>query len=184
MSAKSKWIEFLFRIGGVAKPQNPRDFYKKLRKNAIEYKKGEKIPRRVSGVRVEKNVYCGMVYYTFIPKHVESAASVLYLHGSGYMNAHKRAQEIFAAETANRVHAKVYFPIYPKLPICTAVSCHAVLNNFYRFLEKKEKICLVGDSSGASLCLILSEGKAEADKIVAISPWLDAELKGIGCDEQ
>lgn len=184
MSAKSRRIEFLFRLTGVSKEQKPRKFYKKLRKNAIAYKKGEKIASRVSGVRVEKNVYCGMTYYSFIPKCVESAASVLYLHGSGYMNAHKRAQEKFAAEIAKNVHAKVYFPIYPKLPICTALPCHAVLNNFYRFLQKKGRLVLVGDSSGASLALVLSEGKPEADKIVAISPWLDASLAGIGEKEQ
>ena len=184
MSAKSKTIEFLFRIAGVSKPQKPRAFYKKLRKNAIAYKKGEKIPRKVSGVLVEKNVYCGMIYYTFVPKQVDCSAAVLYLHGSGYTNAHKRAHETFAAAIAKNVHARVFFPIYPKLPICTAVSCEAVLNNFYRFLQKQGKVCLVGDSSGASLCLILSEEKPEADKIVAISPWLDAELRDVGAEEQ
>ncbi len=184
MSAKSKWIERIFRLAGVSKPQKPRAFYKKLRKNAIEYKKGEKIPSRVSGVRVDKNVYCGMVYYTFVPQNVESGSSVLYLHGSGYMNAHKKAQERFAAEIAKNVHSKVFFPIYPKLPICTARACHAVLNNFYHFLQKQGRVCMVGDSSGASLCLIMSEGKAEANAIVAISPWLDAELTGIGFGEQ
>ena len=77
MSAKSKWIERIVRIAGISKPQKPRKFYKKLRKNAISYKKGERIPPRVSGVRVDKNVYCGMVYYTFVPQYVESGASVL-----------------------------------------------------------------------------------------------------------
>ena len=137
MSAMSKTIEILFRIAGVSKPLKPRAFYKKLRKNAITYKRGERVPRRVSGVRAEKSVYCGMVYYTFVPNHIDSASSVLYLYGSGYVNAHKRAQEKFAAEIAKNVHVKVFFPIYPKLPICAAVSAEAVLNNFYRFLQKQ-----------------------------------------------
>ena len=184
MSAKSKSIEWLFRIARVSEKKSPKTFYRKLRKNAIRYKRGERIPRRVSGVRVEKNLYCGMQYFTFIPKHVESAASVLYIHGSGYVNAHTRAHEKLAAEIASSVHAKVYFPIYPKLPICTAVSCQAVLYNFYRFLLKQQKIFLVGDSSGASLCLVLSEGERTADRLILISPWLDATLANVGEDEQ
>ncbi len=173
MSVESKVIEGLFRLAGVSKPRSPKVFYKKLRKNAILYKKGEKIPSRVAGVRTEEGVYCGMRYYVFIPSEVESSAAILYLHGSGYVNAHKKAQEKFASYIARNTHAKVFFPIYPKLPICTAVSCIAVLNNFYVFLRKQGRVVFLGDSSGAALCLVLSQEKADADKLVLISPYLD-----------
>ena len=150
----------------------PKRFYKELRKNAIVYKRGERRKACCLGVRVEKGVYCGMRYFAFIPKEVDSTTSVLYLHGSGYMHAHRAAHERMAATIAKNTHLKVYFPLYPKLPVCTAVSCFAVLNNFCSFLLKKGGVLLAGDSSGAAIALALSSTRSELRTVVAVSPWL------------
>ncbi|MBQ9369583.1 MAG: alpha/beta hydrolase [Clostridia bacterium] len=178
----SAWIlERLFTLSGASKPTSPKRFYKALRKNAIVYKRGEGRKACLCGVKVESGVYCGMRYYVFVPKQVDATTSVLYLHGSGYIHSHRAVQERMAATIAKNTHLKVYFPIYPKLPVSTALPCHAVLNNFCTFLLKKGGVLPVGDSSGASLCLALTAERRELTTAVAISPWLDLRL---GAEEE
>jgi len=176
MSAASWLIEKIFLLSGAGKRLTPEHFYKKLRKNAIRFKKGEKLRSPFLGVKVESDVYCGMRYYVFLPKEVDTARSVMYLHGSGYMCAHRTVQERFAAQLAKNTHAKVYFPIYPKLPMDTVTPCLAVLNNFYSFLARKGEIFLIGDSSGASLSLVLAAERKDIRRVIAISPWLILSL--------
>ena len=178
----SAWVlEKLFALGGAARPMRPKRFYKELRKNAIVYKRGEGRKACCPGVKVEQGVYCGMRYFVFIPNEVDATTSVLYLHGSGYMHAHRAVHERMAAIIAKNTHLKVYFPLYPKLPVCTAVSCYAVLNNFCSFLLKQGGVIPVGDSSGASLCLSLVSERSELRTVVAMSPWLDLRL---GAEEE
>ncbi len=176
MSISSRLLEKAFVLTGAARPLSPKRFYKKLRKNAIAHKRGEKVKSCFLGVKTEVGVYCGMRYFVFSPREEESSDVVMYLHGSGYMNAHLAAQERFAANIAKNTHLKVYFPIYPKIPLCTAVSSYAVLNNFYSFLLKQADVILAGDSSGAALALALASERKEARLIVAISPWVDLAL--------
>lgn len=172
MSAASGIIECFLRLSGASKPVSQKTFYKMMRRSAVKNKRSEKRAPRFLGVRVEKEVYCGMPYFVFVPREVDTAKCVMYLHGSGYVNAYRRAQVKFAARIAKNTHAKVYFPLYAKLPFSSAVPCFALLNNYYAFLKKKGEVCLVGDSSGAALALSLAAEHPSAKKIVAISPWL------------
>ena len=178
MSISSRLLEKAFVLTGAARPMSPKRFYKKLRKNAVTHKRGEKVKSCFLGVKTEVGVYCGMRYFVFSPREEESADVVMYLHGSGYMNVHLAAQERFAANIAKNTHLKVYFPIYPKIPLCTAVSSYAVLNNFYSFLLKQGNVILVGDSSGGALALALASERKEARLVVAVSPWVDLDLDG------
>ena len=176
MSISSRLLEKAFVLSGAARFSSPKSFYKKMRKNAVLQKKGEKIKSCFLGVKKEIAVYCGMRYFLFSPKETDASDVVMYLHGSGYMNAHPAAQERFAANIAKHTHLAVYFPIYPKIPLSTAVSSYAVLNNFYFFLLKKGDVLLAGDSSGGALALALASERKEADFVVAISPWTDLAL--------
>ncbi len=176
MSVSSKILERILRISGANKRVSERKFYKKLRQNAIRYKKGEKRLFFFSGVRVHREVYCGMPYYVFVPHSVETEKSIMYLHGSGFMNSFRRCQARFAADLAFNTHAKVYFPLYPKLPISTILPCFALLHNFYIFLLKKGDVLLCGDSSGAMLALALASERKEAGFVAAISPWVSLSV--------
>ena len=175
MSAASKVVEGIFRLSGASKELPAKKFYKKLRRNAIRDKKGGK-PLLFFNGRVESEIYCGMRYFVFVPREVETGKSVLYIHGSSYMNRYRVAQLSFAAGIARNTHAKVYFPLYPKLPITTVLPCVALLNNFYVFLRKKGEVFLLGDSSGASLSLALAAERADITSVIAISPWLKLSL--------
>ena len=172
MSVASGVIEFLLRLSGASKEISERTFYKEMRKRAAECKRGERRVPRFVGVKVEKGVYCGMNYFVFIPPQVDTIKSVMCLHGSGYLNCYRRSQVKFAAELAKNTHAKVYFPLYAKLPFATALSCFALLNNFYSFLKKRGEVCFVGDSSGGALALALAAEHRSARFVVAVSPWL------------
>ena len=176
MSMSSRLIERLLLLSGAAKDLSPRRFYRKLRRNAIRYKRGERRRLLLCGVRAEKSVYCGMPYYVFIPKEVETNKSVLYIHGSAYMNEPRAAQIFFAAEIARKTHAKVYFPIYPKLPLSSVLPCFALLNNFFVFLRKIGRVLLIGDSSGGALALSLAATREEIGEVIAISPWVSLSL--------
>ena len=147
-----------------------------MRRNAIRRKKYPKCRYSACGVKTERNVYCGMRYLTFVPSNVETDKTVLYLHGSAYMNEPRAAQLRFAAEIARKTHARVQFPIYPKLPDATAISCFALLNNYFVFLRKKGEVLLLGDSSGGALALSLAATRSDIDAVIAISPWLSLSV--------
>ena len=178
MSVSSRLIERLFLLWGTAKPISTSKFYRKLRRNAIRRNGGRCVLPQF-GVRVERNVYCGMPYLTFVPKEVETTKRVMYLHGSAYMNAPRAAQIAFASEIARKTHAKVCFPLYPKLPTSTILPCFALLNNYYVFLRKQGEVLLVGDSSGGTLALALAATREEARSVIAISPWISLNV----CEE-
>lgn len=126
-----------------------------------------------------RDVYCGMPYVTFVPREIDTEKSVLYVHGSTYMNEPRFVQVAFAKEIARKTHAKVFFPLYPKLPVSTVLPCFALLNNFFSFLYKKGKVLPIGDSSGGALALALAATRAEITEVIAISPWLSISL----CEE-
>ena len=172
MSVSSRLIECFLLLSGTAKDPSSKQFYKKLRKNAIRSKREEKKGLPVCGVKTQRSVYCGMPYYTLIPQEVETTKSILYLHGSAYMNGYRPAQLRFAAELAKQTHAKVYFPLYPKLPYSTFLSCFALLNNFFVFLRKKGEVLPMGDSSGGTLALALALTRSEVKEVIALSPWV------------
>ena len=96
------------------------------------------------------------------------------------MNEPRSAQMAFAAELAQKTHALVYFPLYPKLPVSTALPCFALLNNYYLFLRKKSEVLLVGDSSGGALALSLAAARSEIGDVIAISPWVQLSLSEEG----
>ena len=100
----------------------------------------------------------------------------MYIHGSGYMNGYRHIQTKFAADLARQTHAKVYFPLYPKLPVSTVLPCFALLHNFYVFLRKKGEVYLLGDSSGGSLALALAAEREEIASVIAISPWVSLNV--------
>ena len=169
-------IEKVLRLSGASKEVSAKNFYKKLRKNAIRHKKGDKGVPLFLGVKAEREIYCGMHYFVFVPRSVETDKSIMYIHGSGYMNGYRRIQAKFAAELAVRTHAKVYFPLYPKLPVSTVLPCFALLHNFYVFLGKKGEVFLIGDSSGAALALALAAEREEIRSVIAISPWVSLSV--------
>ena len=175
MSVESAAIEGFFRLIGASKEISDAAFYKKLRKSAVAYRRPTGAPL-FCGIKTVSEVYCGMRYFTFVPRHVDTCRSVIYLHGSGYMNSYRRIQAAFAASLAKKSHCKVYFPIYPRLPCAVAISCFALLNNFVAFIQKKGEVLLVGDSSGGSLALSLASEKTEIKTVIALSPWVSLRV--------
>ena len=178
MSVSSRLIERLFVLWGTAKPLSAKELYRKMRRNAIRRIGGRWFLPHF-GVKTERSVYCGMPYFTFFPKEVDTSKSVMYIHGSAYMNAPRAAQISFAAEIARKTHAKVYFPLYPKLPNASILPCFALLNNFFVFLQKQGDVMLLGDSSGGTLALALAATRKEARSAIAISPWISLSV----CEE-
>lgn len=180
MSFASGIVELLLRLSGASKEISEKTFYKLMRKNAIKRERVERRAPRLLGVKAEREVYCGMTYFVFVPPEVDSAKCVMYLHGSGYVNNYRRAQVKFAAEIAKNTHAKVYFPLYAKLPFSTVLPCFALLNNYFAFLKKRGEVILAGDSSGAALALSLALEHRSVKLVVAISPWLQLPVRGDG----
>ena len=176
MSAASCVIERLLFLFGFNKEISEKKLYAKMRKNAIRSERKKSQFCCLLGVRSESGVYCGMRYLVFIPREVDSAKSIMYLHGSLYMNSYRRLQARFAAELAKNTHCKVFFPLYPKLPFATVLSCFALLNNYCAFLRKKGEVIPIGDGSGAALALALCLEREDIRSVVAISPWLRLQV--------
>ena len=176
MSISNGIVECLLRLSGASKEVSEKTFYREMRENAVKERRAATRVPHCLGVRVEHAVYCGMNYFLFIPREMDTYNAIMYIHGSGYTNVYRRAQLRFAADLAKNLHAKVYFPLYPKLPVATARAAYALLRNFYAFLCKKGDVYLIGDSSGGALALSLASEHTSVRSVVAISPWVRLDV--------
>ena len=180
MSISNAIVKCLLRLSGTSKDVSEATFCREMRENAAKERRAAMRVPHCLGVRVELGVYCGMNYFIFIPRETDTNNAILYIHGSGYMNAYRRVQLRFAADLAKNLHAKVYFPLYPKLPVATARVAYALLKNFYAFLYKKGEVFLIGDSSGGALALSLTADHPSVRSVIAISPWVRLDVSEEG----
>lgn len=171
-------IKYLKALG-INQEMSVKKFYKKLRKNAIIQWEGEQLSlfkSRLINMRLTK--IGGMSYYILEPKEGECITDILYLHGSAYTNKHNFLQEKFAKEIVLENRARVYFPMYPKLPTATFEDAYLALETLYNNLTQDgKKIVIIGDSSGGGLAVGLAQlVKIPPKLVIAISPWLDVSM--------
>lgn len=122
----------------------------------------------------------GFPVYDLRPTGAEPRRSILYLHGGGYVSHADRAHWRYVVTLAQRLDARVVFPIYPLAPGHTWRDSHAQLVSLFErvAIDSARGVTLIGDSAGGGLALGLAQrlaGRAgpQPTHVVLISPWVD-----------
>lgn len=127
------------------------------------------------------------------PRDSAEHASILYLHGGGYLFGSPRSYRAFASHLAKRAVMPVLLPDYrlaPENPFPAAVD-DALAS--YRWLLRQHdgdasRIVVAGDSAGGGLSLslmhaLIAEGVALPAAVMALSPYTDLAATGESLEE-
>lgn len=109
---------------------------------------------------------------------------VLYFHGGGYVYPPMKYHRQFLQRIARETGARIWVPLYPRVPFADAEEVYRLLLRFFRRVIAPSaggSLLFVGDSAGGGLALGLAQavqgaGLRGPGEIVLISPWLDAAL--------
>ncbi|SDA57677.1 alpha/beta hydrolase [Mesorhizobium qingshengii] len=139
-------------------------------------------------VRIEVATVGGIAGFWLRLPNARPGASMLYLHGGGYVLGSAEALTNFAGQIATRVGADTFVPDYrlaPEHPFPAAIDDAVAA---YRGLvaEGADRIGVVGDSAGGGLTLSLlsilasdkTKGLVQPVGAAAMSPWTDLALTG------
>jgi len=147
------------------------------------------------GVRYDKRVIGGVAGTWCQPTPARADATILYLHGGGYVLGSAHAYRHFAGQIAARTHTSVFVADYRLAPEHAFPAAIEDAHAAYRGLvaQGAKDVAIVGDSAGGGLALVLlsvvqAEARAgrgrPASAAVVMSPWTDLTLTGKSLDER
>jgi epsilon-lactone hydrolase len=138
--------------------------------------------RLVTRVRTER--LAGMTVWRVRPRRGRVAVRVFYVHGGGYV--HPLTKDYWRlARSLARAPAEVVIPAYPLAPgaqVDDVLPRLLEAESSARAAEPHVPTVLMGDSAGGALVVAMAmqlrDHRLPAPAgVVALSPWLDAELK-------
>ena len=143
------------------------------------------IPRAVS---FKEEIFQGVVCEVIVPGRnsipdIQTALNdgalgiCLYLHGGGFALCNPKTHRPITHLLAEKANCVVVVPDYQRMPEYTLGDALGECETVFQVLTKKFKtrVCLVGDSAGGALCVMLAarrRGVAVA-AVSLISPWCD-----------
>lgn len=141
-----------------------------------------------ANVRIEPATVGGITGFWLRLPNARPGASMLYLHGGGYVLGSAEALTHFAGQIAARVGADTFVPNYrlaPEHPFPAAID-DAVAAYHGLVAEGADRIVVVGDSAGGGLTLSLlsilasdkTKGMVQPVGAAVMSPWTDLALTG------
>lgn len=115
-----------------------------------------------------------------------SAMRCLYLHGGAYVLNLQQIQWNLVSRLLERTGGEIYIPIFPLAPEAGWDESLAAVKCLYLHLVSQfgtQSLCVIGDSSGGGLTLLLAQSIRDAQEaapaaLVLFSPWLDLSLEG------
>lgn len=132
---------------------------------------------------VEENIIDGRKIYKIENKnHVNKKATILYLHGGGYIGGITRRHLNVLYKLLEDTQMQIILPDYPLAPKATYVTVFEWIEKLYEEYQDEENMIFMGDSAGAGLALAFSqklgkENRKQPKKLILISPWLDLTLE-------
>jgi epsilon-lactone hydrolase len=137
-----------------------------------------RIARRVTTEQV-----AGMTVWRVRPRTDPPRVRVVYVHGGGYV--HPLTKDYWRlVRSLSTTAAEVVVPAYPLAPGATVDDVLPRLLEVARSVVRDAPdvpVVLMGDSAGGALVVAMAmqlrdHGEALPDLVVALSPWLDAQL--------
>jgi acetyl esterase/lipase len=133
--------------------------------------------------RVERTRVAGMTTWVARPRRTRPRARVVYVHGGGYIHP-------LTADYWRLVRALVAAPadvVVPAYPLAPEADVEEVLPCLVQAVaelaeqDPRPPVILMGDSAGGALVLAMAlclrdRGGPMPERVVALSPWLDATL--------
>lgn len=136
--------------------------------------------------------YAGRKVFIVKPKNqIESACTILYMHGGSYVAEVTKEHWEFIRKIAVDTNSTVIVPDYPLTPKYTYKDVFRMIEPLYKEIIEKvdsNNLIVMGDSAGGGLSLALMEKISEEGlnipkKIVLISPWVDVRLNNSKIEE-
>lgn len=142
-------------------------------------------PEKTVGQPVQEQFFDGMQTFVWGGTGKPDEPVILYLHGGAYMNQPVSFHFKMVAHYAAALGAKVYFPVYPKIPVHTFTEAYNKVVVLYKTIcasHAPEKIIFMGDSSGAGMALGLAAWLRDNNlplpgKLMLFCPWLDVHTQ-------
>lgn len=180
-SLKSRLVAFVLkhtRKKAFASPEGLHAWIAKARKTQ-DHRPPVKVAQRLD---ITQREVAGRTVYEVIPKGVEPARRMLYLHGGAYCFEMTSFHWRLVAEMCERLAAHISVPIYPLAPEHDFHAIYGMVSEVYReVVDGSQPVTIMGDSAGGNMALVLTMMAAEqslplADRLVLISPTVDATL--------
>lgn len=138
-------------------------------------------PEKSVGQPVQEISIDGMQTFVWGGTGKADEPAILYLHGGAYMNQPVSFHFKMVAHYAAALGAKVYFPVYPKIPVHHFTEAYEKVLALYKTIREThapERIIFMGDSSGAGMALGLAAylrdtGLPLPGELMLFCPWLD-----------
>lgn len=183
-SLRSWTIEKLFKVLNIKQyfeKKSPQEFQEQLDEARIVNAKKYPSPEKWIHTSVKDIDYQGMQTFIWNDKHDSAQKTILYIHGGAYIKQPLSLHFKAINEIAQKIDARVVFPIYPQLPDNNYQAALSLISSLYCALLARthsENITIMGDSAGGglslSLALYLADHKiAQPSNIILLSPWLD-----------
>lgn len=183
-SFSSKALEVLLKLTSKRSAQTDetdahcRDYIQSL---AESNEKPFPSPEKQVGQPVSQLMADGMQTFVWGDTGSPDQPVILYLHGGAYMNQPTSFHFKMLSHIASSLGAKVYFPVYPKIPVHTHLDAYQKLDALYSVICRShapKNVIFMGDSSGAGLALgfayFLCDRKLPLPReLMLFCPWLD-----------
>ena len=121
----------------------------------------------------------GYAVHTITPRHTAVTATLLYVHGGGFMAPIDPFHLRFVCRLAHRLGFRVVMPDYPLAPEHSwRDSFDSMLSLATRLAGDEDPLLIGGDSAGGGYALALAiamrdAGGPSADRMFLLSPWVD-----------
>ncbi|MFS0781683.1 alpha/beta hydrolase fold domain-containing protein [Bacillus sp. 1P06AnD] len=179
---------FLFAAG--LKIMNRKQYWEKTEEEFLDAirKKREKgtesppkwVIKRKNSQRCE---WEGHIYYRIHSSKRKPVPIIFYFHGGGYVNRITFFHWTFLRKIAKKAEVEFIVPLYPLAPTFQHAYTFSWINHLYSFITEGKKcpVIIMGDSAGGGMALAFAQllkvlKKDPPQKIILISPWLDATL--------
>lgn len=136
--------------------------------------------RIVHGCDVDTVEGYGFPVHVLRTKGSSPQRSVLYLHGGGYVEHADRVHWKLVVTLAERLDARIVFPVYPLAPAHSWRDSHEQMLALFEqvAIESPHGVVLAGDSAGGGYALAVAEHLSrrtgpQPTHVVLISPWVD-----------
>ena len=124
----------------------------------------------------------GFDVHTVSPAGSDHCATVIFLHGGGYVAEIEKSHWTLVADFASGLGVDVVVPIYGLAPQHCAAEAVPLVHNVIRDSSASGPVYLAGDSAGGGLALAatmswIEQGGTPPVGLTLIAPWLDIALR-------